>query len=324
MPYQAVQGELETFLARAHARERPVPRFVERELRAFLGCGILAYGFVRVHCDECGFDRVVAFSCKGRGFCPSCGGRRMTERAAHLVDQVWPEVPVRQWVLTLPPSVRYALAWRHDLCTAVAGMLFRAIQRPLRTWAQTRRLGEAAGGAGGHLPCGRGRIFGESRRQGPIRPVPLTPGTRSSRLSSRNYWHQPRELARGANERKQPQTDRRVSPPPSQAHFGLIRAGRQVFQRPAVDAIRQHINNWPAKRCRGALGVPAKLGPLRPRQMVQVIRRLSPGLRHSCGPASAGGSAARQVQWFSPSFSARAPALRRVPTVEHIHLAPLP
>jgi hypothetical protein len=42
--YQAVQAELETFLARAHARERPVPRFVERELRAFLRCGISAFG----------------------------------------------------------------------------------------------------------------------------------------------------------------------------------------------------------------------------------------------------------------------------------------
>ena len=37
------------------------------------------------------------FSCTGRGFCPSCGGRRMTERAAHLVDEVVPRVPVRQW-----------------------------------------------------------------------------------------------------------------------------------------------------------------------------------------------------------------------------------
>jgi hypothetical protein len=37
-----VQAELETFLARAQARERPVPRFVERELRGFLRCGILA------------------------------------------------------------------------------------------------------------------------------------------------------------------------------------------------------------------------------------------------------------------------------------------
>ena len=32
-------------------------------------------------------------SCKGRGFCPSCGGRRMAERAAHLVDHVFPDVP---------------------------------------------------------------------------------------------------------------------------------------------------------------------------------------------------------------------------------------
>jgi hypothetical protein len=77
-----VQQEIETFLARARERERPVPRFVERELRAFLHCGVLAHGFVRVHCDACGLDRVVAFSCKGRGFCPSCGGRRMADTAA--------------------------------------------------------------------------------------------------------------------------------------------------------------------------------------------------------------------------------------------------
>jgi hypothetical protein len=108
--YGVVQAELETFLARAHASERIVPRFVERELRGFLRCGILAHGFVRVHCDDCGLDRVVAFSCKGRSFCPSCGGRRMADTAAHLVDRVLPEVPVRQWVLSLPFGLRYRLA----------------------------------------------------------------------------------------------------------------------------------------------------------------------------------------------------------------------
>jgi hypothetical protein len=51
-----VRSELETFLARAAARERTVPRFVARELRAFLRCGILAHGFVRVHCDACGLS----------------------------------------------------------------------------------------------------------------------------------------------------------------------------------------------------------------------------------------------------------------------------
>jgi hypothetical protein len=67
--YGVVQRELESFLVQAHARERQVPRFVERELRGVLGCGVLARGFVRVHCNACGLDRLVAFSCKGRGFC---------------------------------------------------------------------------------------------------------------------------------------------------------------------------------------------------------------------------------------------------------------
>jgi hypothetical protein len=102
--YGVVQAELEGFLAQAQARERPVPRFVERELRAFLACGILAHGFVRVRCDACASERLVAFACKGRGFCPSCGGRRMADTAAHLVDRVLPQVLVRQWVLSLPFS----------------------------------------------------------------------------------------------------------------------------------------------------------------------------------------------------------------------------
>lgn len=62
---------------------------------------------------------MVPFSCKRRGFCPSCGGRRMAERAAYLVDEVLPQVPVRQWVLTLPYRLRYRLAWDHALCRAV-------------------------------------------------------------------------------------------------------------------------------------------------------------------------------------------------------------
>ena len=43
----------------------------------------------------------------------------MAERAAHLVDDVFPDVPIRQWVLSLPYRLRYRLAWDHDLCRAV-------------------------------------------------------------------------------------------------------------------------------------------------------------------------------------------------------------
>jgi hypothetical protein len=47
--YGVVAEHLETFLARQQERDRPVPRFVERELRSFLDCGVLANGFLRVH-----------------------------------------------------------------------------------------------------------------------------------------------------------------------------------------------------------------------------------------------------------------------------------
>ncbi len=71
--HQVLLRHLQTFLARAGERAGPgLPRFVRRELYAYLDCGILANGFARVHCSSCGRDELVAFSCKGRGFCPSC------------------------------------------------------------------------------------------------------------------------------------------------------------------------------------------------------------------------------------------------------------
>jgi hypothetical protein len=97
--YRAVQGHLETYLTLAregHNEGGSVPQYVEREFRRYLECGILAHGFARARCGECGHDFLIAFSCKGRALCPSCNARRMAEVAAHLVDQVFPPLPVRQ------------------------------------------------------------------------------------------------------------------------------------------------------------------------------------------------------------------------------------
>jgi hypothetical protein len=118
--YCAVRENLETFLA--HAREtyeRPVPRYVEQELRAFLRCGVFSHGFVRAHCDDCGHDLLVAFSCKSRTACPSCAGRRMANTGAAIVDRVLPDVPLRQFVLSLPCELRKLAALRADVLTAL-------------------------------------------------------------------------------------------------------------------------------------------------------------------------------------------------------------
>jgi len=103
--YRVVRDHLPTLLD--HARDRSehgfgYPRFVERELEKFLACGLLCRGFVRVRCGDCAEERLVAFSCKTRGFCPSCTSRRMADTGAHLVDQVLPAVPYRH---RRPPTV---------------------------------------------------------------------------------------------------------------------------------------------------------------------------------------------------------------------------
>jgi hypothetical protein len=60
--HQVVRENLESFLAGAREKRAPVAHFVERELRAYLTCGILAEGFLRLHCDACGHDRLVALN----------------------------------------------------------------------------------------------------------------------------------------------------------------------------------------------------------------------------------------------------------------------
>jgi hypothetical protein len=105
---------------------------VEGEFRRYLECGILAHGFARARCGECGHDFLIAFSCKGRGVCPSCNARRMAETAAHLVDQVFPPLPVRQWVLSLPKRLRYFLQHEPEATSAVLHIFLRVIEARLR------------------------------------------------------------------------------------------------------------------------------------------------------------------------------------------------
>ncbi len=130
--YRLVQQHAASFIAHTEASTgAELPRFIKDEFDAFLQCGILAHGFLRLRCGECGHDKLLAFSCKRRGFCPSCGARRMSQTAAHLVDHVIPHVPVRQWVLSLPIPLRVLLAAQPQLVTPVLQVVQRVITRHL-------------------------------------------------------------------------------------------------------------------------------------------------------------------------------------------------
>jgi len=108
--YQLVERHYPAFREMRAEGGRSLPDYIEQEFDAYLKCGRLEEGFLRVRCETCHAEKLVAFSCKKRGFCPSCAARRMAETAALRVDQVLPERPLRRWVLSLPHALRFLLA----------------------------------------------------------------------------------------------------------------------------------------------------------------------------------------------------------------------
>jgi len=66
--YQLVERHYPEFLEQLSRQGKSLPRHVEKEFEEFLKCGRLEHGFLRVVCDDCKHEKLVAFSCKRRGF----------------------------------------------------------------------------------------------------------------------------------------------------------------------------------------------------------------------------------------------------------------
>jgi hypothetical protein len=93
--YQIIELHYPEFSDVMASQGRPLSLPVQQEFTDYLKCGRLEHGFLRVQYTHCHQEHLVVFSCKRRGFCPSCGARGMTESAALLVDEVLPEQPIR-------------------------------------------------------------------------------------------------------------------------------------------------------------------------------------------------------------------------------------
>ena len=129
--YQIVDKHYPDFLAQLAAEGKFLPDHVQQEFVDFLKCGLLEHGFLRVRCESCHHEKLVAFSCKRRGFCPSCGARRIVDSAALLVDEVLPKKPIRQWVLTVPFPLRFLFAAYPELMSKVLGIVTRTLSTHL-------------------------------------------------------------------------------------------------------------------------------------------------------------------------------------------------
>ncbi len=138
--YRLVQDHLEDYLLelRLPKDRRPSPySCVEKGLRAFLECGIHRFGVVRFRCRKCEEDIFVAFSCRKRGLCPSCGAKRSAQTAAHALDHLLPAAAYRQWVLVLPKRLRYFIHRKPELEGEISRIFARVLDRHLKNEASS-------------------------------------------------------------------------------------------------------------------------------------------------------------------------------------------
>jgi hypothetical protein len=138
--YQVLAENLAAFRQSVDDQGKRLPEYVEQELSDFLACGRLEHGFIRLKCGDCGHEKLLAFSCKRRGFCPSCCGRRMNEAEKRLVEAVFPHVPVRQWVLSLPVPLRFFCSRNRFLINELTRIFSRAVESKLRKVMRRRGL----------------------------------------------------------------------------------------------------------------------------------------------------------------------------------------
>ncbi len=106
---------------------------VSHVVRKFLECGDLHQGFARVRCPDCHHEYLLAFSCRGRWFCPSCHAKKVVQFAAHLQENILYPVPHRQYVFSIPKIIRRYFLYDRKLL----GKLAKCATTSLTTFFQT-------------------------------------------------------------------------------------------------------------------------------------------------------------------------------------------
>ena len=86
------QAQYEASFRKAHG---PLRSDAIEVVEKFYRCGDLAQGFTRLHCKDCGHEKLLAFTCKTRGYCPSCHQRRSLETADWIAKDITFNVPHR-------------------------------------------------------------------------------------------------------------------------------------------------------------------------------------------------------------------------------------
>lgn len=141
--YRIVEAYWPLFLREQERVGRNIPIFIKDEFSKYLQCGMPEFGFIRTYCHQCRDSSVVAFSCKKRGFCPSCCAKRMNDEAAHIVDKVFADITIRQWVISFPYELRFQMAHNSKLTSKVLAIFTKTITKYQKKKAKKQGIANA-------------------------------------------------------------------------------------------------------------------------------------------------------------------------------------
>jgi len=114
--FERFLSEYEDRFEKEYGYFRPV---IQEVVDKYLDCGNPKCGFARIRCGDCGSERLLTFSCKVRGFCPSCHAKRREEWGEWMREELIRDVPHRQVVFTIPKMLRIFFKYKRSLLSGL-------------------------------------------------------------------------------------------------------------------------------------------------------------------------------------------------------------
>lgn len=123
--YEDVKAVWEDRFEKKYGRWRG---FIDNVVWRYLDCGTPEGGFARLRCEDCHDERLLSFSCRQRGICPSCDAKRAARFGALLADEVLEEVPHQMWVFTIPKMLRVYFLHHRELLGELSRAAYETVK----------------------------------------------------------------------------------------------------------------------------------------------------------------------------------------------------
>jgi len=124
--FERFLAEYEDRFEREYGFFRPIVKGV---VEKYLDCGNPKCGFARIRCPDCAEERLVMFSCRTGGFCPSCHAKRVEEWGEWMRETLLLDVPHRQIVFTIPKRLRVFFKFDRRLLGDLCRCALRSLSR---------------------------------------------------------------------------------------------------------------------------------------------------------------------------------------------------